>query len=49
MPAFQGQASATLDAKARASETRAGHAEAQHQAVAHMTEKYEQELKNRQR
>jgi limonene 1,2-monooxygenase len=46
MPAFQGQAQPTLDAKARASETREGHAEAQNQAVAHMTEKYEQELKD---
>jgi limonene 1,2-monooxygenase len=49
MPAFQGQAQPTLDAKARASETREGHAEAQNQAVAHMTEKYEKELKDRQR
>ncbi len=48
-PAFQGQASPTLDAKARAIETRAGHAEAQNQAVAHMTEKYEQEVKGGQR
>lgn len=46
MPAFQGQAQPTLDAKARASETREGHAEAQNQAVAHMTEKYEKELKD---
>ena len=44
MPAFQGQAQATLDAKARATETRTGMAEQQNQAVAHMTEKYQQEL-----
>jgi len=44
MPAFQGQARATLDAKARAADTRARHAEQQNQAVAHMTEKYQQEL-----
>jgi limonene 1,2-monooxygenase len=44
MPAFQGQAQATLDAKARATETRTGHAEQQNQAVAHMTEKYEREV-----
>ena len=44
MPAYQGQASATLDAKARATDTREGLAEQQMQAVAHMTEKYQQEL-----
>jgi limonene 1,2-monooxygenase len=44
MPAFQGQAQATLDAKARATDTRPGYAEQQNQAVAHMTEKYQQEL-----
>ena len=44
MPHFQGQAQSTLDAKARATETRAGMAEQQNQAVAHMTEKYQQEL-----
>ncbi|MQA14008.1 MAG: LLM class flavin-dependent oxidoreductase [Pseudonocardiaceae bacterium] len=49
MPAFQGQAGSTLDAKARATEARAGYAEQQNQAVAHMTEKYEQELKDQQR
>jgi limonene 1,2-monooxygenase len=47
MPRFQGQAQATLDAKARATETRAGHAEQQVAAVAHMTEKYEKELADR--
>ena len=44
MPLFQGQAQSTLDAKARATETRPGMAEQQNQAVAHMTEKYQQEL-----
>ena len=44
MPLFQGQAQPTLDAKARATETRTGMAEQQNQAVAHMTEKYQQEL-----
>jgi limonene 1,2-monooxygenase len=47
MPRFQGQAQATLDAKARATETRAGHAEQQVAAVAHMTEKYQKELAKR--
>jgi limonene 1,2-monooxygenase len=47
MPRFQGQAQATLDAKARATETREGHAEQQNQAVAHMTEKYQKELADR--
>jgi limonene 1,2-monooxygenase len=47
MPRFQGQAQATLDAKARATETRTGHAEQQVAAVAHMTEKYEKELADR--
>jgi limonene 1,2-monooxygenase len=47
MPRFQGQAQATLDAKARATETRTGHAEQQVAAVAHMTEKYEKELAER--
>ena len=47
MPRFQGQAQATLDAKARATETRAGHAEQQVAAVAHMSEKYEKELADR--
>ncbi|WP_326835305.1 LLM class flavin-dependent oxidoreductase [Amycolatopsis rhabdoformis] len=42
-PHFQGQAQPTLDAAARAREVREGHAQAQLQAVAHMTEKYEQE------
>jgi limonene 1,2-monooxygenase len=44
MPAFQGQAQPTLDAKARATDTRPGHAEQQNQAVAHMTEKYQREV-----
>src|SRR5690242_12275076 len=44
MPLFQGQAQSTLDAKARATETRPGMAEEQNQAVAHMTEKYQREL-----
>ena len=44
MPAFQGQAYSTLDAKARATDTREGLAEQQMQAVAHMTEKYQQEV-----
>jgi limonene 1,2-monooxygenase len=47
MPRFQGQAQPTLDAKARASETRSGHAEQQVAAVAHMTEKYQKELADR--
>ena len=47
MPAFQGQAYSTLDAKARATDTREGLAEQQMQAVAHMTEKYQQELAGR--
>ncbi len=44
LPRFQGQAQATLDAKARASATRSGHSEQQLAAVAHMTEKYQKEL-----
>jgi limonene 1,2-monooxygenase len=44
MPLFQGQAQSTLEAKARATQTRPGMAEEQNQAVAHMTEKYQQEL-----
>lgn len=47
MPRFQGQAQATLDAKARATQTRAGHAEQQLAAVEHMTQKYQQELAER--
>ncbi|MEV0698289.1 LLM class flavin-dependent oxidoreductase [Saccharopolyspora sp. NPDC050389] len=43
MPAFQGQHQSTLDAKARARDTREGHAQAQHDAVAHMAKKYEAE------
>ena len=44
LPKFQGQAQPTLDAKARAAEVRSGHTEAQHAAIAHMTEKYQKEL-----
>jgi limonene 1,2-monooxygenase len=44
MPAFQGQAQSTLDAKARATETRPGYAEQQNRAVAHLTEKYQREV-----
>jgi limonene 1,2-monooxygenase len=47
MPQFQGQAQATLAAKARATETRSGHAEQQVAAVAHMTEKYQKEVADR--
>ncbi|MGA7053097.1 MAG: LLM class flavin-dependent oxidoreductase, partial [Mycobacterium sp.] len=43
MPHFQGQAQPTLDAAARASELREGLAQSQNDAVAHMTEKYENE------
>ncbi|MGP4021425.1 LLM class flavin-dependent oxidoreductase [Saccharopolyspora sp. 5N708] len=46
LPAFQGQQQSTLDAKERASTTREGHAQAQHDAVAHMTRKYESELRS---
>ncbi|GAA0253460.1 LLM class flavin-dependent oxidoreductase [Cryptosporangium japonicum] len=42
-PEFQGQAASTLAAKDRASGTRAGHAQTQLDAVAHMTQRYEQE------
>ncbi|MDT7644126.1 MAG: limonene 1,2-monooxygenase [Pseudonocardiales bacterium] len=48
MPEFQGQAQATRNAKQRASDTRTGHAEQQNLAVAHMTEKYQKELANKQ-
>ena len=48
MPAFQGQDWSTLNAKQRAMDTRTGHAEQQTQAVAHMTEKYQKELANKQ-
>ena len=44
MPAFQGHAHPTLEAKARATGVRTGLAEKQHAAIAHMTEKYQQEL-----
>lgn len=47
MPEFQGQAWPTRNAKQRAMDTRAGHAEQQNQAVAHMTEKYQKELANK--
>jgi limonene 1,2-monooxygenase len=47
MPRFQGQADATLAAKARAGETRTGHSEQQVAAVAHMTEKYQKEIADR--
>jgi limonene 1,2-monooxygenase len=47
MPAFQGQAAPTLEARARATDTRAGYAEQQNQAVAHMTEKYQREVAGR--
>jgi limonene 1,2-monooxygenase len=48
MPEFQGQGWSTLAAKQRAMDTRSGHAEQQNQAVAHMTEKYQKELANKQ-
>jgi limonene 1,2-monooxygenase len=48
MPEFQGQNWSTLAAKQRAMDTRSGHAEQQNQAVAHMTEKYQKELANKQ-
>jgi limonene 1,2-monooxygenase len=44
VPRFQGHAQATLDARARATETRSGHTEQQLAAVAHMTEKYQKEV-----
>ncbi|HEV7979560.1 LLM class flavin-dependent oxidoreductase [Amycolatopsis sp.] len=51
MPHFQGSvrthAQSTSDAKARATETREAHARTQHEAVAHMTEKYARELKEK--
>jgi len=47
MPEFQGQAWPTRNAKQRAMDTRAGHSEQQNQAVAHMTEKYQKELANK--
>jgi limonene 1,2-monooxygenase len=47
MPRFQGQARPTLDAKARATQVRSGHADQQNAAVAHMTEKYQKELADR--
>jgi limonene 1,2-monooxygenase len=51
MPHFQGSvrthAQSTSDAKARATATREAHAQTQHEAVAHMTEKYARELKEK--
>src|SRR3954463_16076686 len=47
MPRFQGQAQPTLDARARASETRSGHADQQNADVVHMTEKYQKEIADR--
>ena len=51
MPHFQGavrtHAQSTLDAKARATQTRQAHAESQFQAVTHMSEKYARELKEK--
>jgi limonene 1,2-monooxygenase len=44
MPLFQGQAAATIDARARAKSTHAEMAQTQNDAVAHMTEKYEREV-----
>ena len=44
MPAFQGQAQPTLEAKARATQSREGYADQQNQAVAHMAEKYQREI-----
>ncbi|MEA2179399.1 MAG: limonene 1,2-monooxygenase [Solirubrobacteraceae bacterium] len=44
MPLFQGQAQPTIDARARAKSTHAEMAQTQNDAVAHMTEKYEQEV-----
>jgi limonene 1,2-monooxygenase len=44
MPEFQGQDWPTLNAKQRATDTRAWHADQQNRAVAHMTEKYQKEL-----
>jgi limonene 1,2-monooxygenase len=43
-PIFQGQAQSTLDAKARAMATHDDMAQTQHDAVAHMTEKYQREV-----
>jgi alkanesulfonate monooxygenase SsuD/methylene tetrahydromethanopterin reductase-like flavin-dependent oxidoreductase (luciferase family) len=43
MPEFQGQRQPTLDAEAKASKLREGYAQAQLDAVAHMTAKYESE------
>jgi limonene 1,2-monooxygenase len=51
MPYFQGPGrthhDSTVAAKRRATDTREAHAESQNQAVAHMTEKYAQELKDK--
>jgi limonene 1,2-monooxygenase len=43
-PIFQGQGQSTLDAKERAKSTHDAMAQTQHDAVAHMTEKYEREV-----
>jgi hypothetical protein len=45
--ALQGQASATLDAKARSRDMRDGLAEQQMQTVAHMTERHQREVGTR--
>ena len=42
-PHFQGQAEPSLDAARRASEVRTGHSQAQLDAIAHMTKKYDAE------
>lgn len=47
MPEFQGQAWSTRNAAKRASEKRAAYSDAQLQAVAHMTEKYQGEVAGR--
>ncbi|CAM3178206.1 Limonene 1,2-monooxygenase [Prescottella defluvii] len=43
-PHFQGQSQPLLDAATRAGKVREGHNQAQHDAIAHMTRKYEDEL-----
>ncbi|MGF7121682.1 LLM class flavin-dependent oxidoreductase [Rhodococcus sp. TAF43] len=43
-PHFQGQSQPLLDAATRAGKVREGHNQAQHDAIAHMTKKYEDEL-----
>jgi limonene 1,2-monooxygenase len=44
MPIFQGHAQQTIDARARAKSTHGEMAQTQHDAVAHMTAKYEREV-----